>query len=298
MQVHIRNMSKVDIAQVGEVLYGAFNSVAIKHGYARKMNDVKEGRAWAWAIFRNGPRELLVAEVESRVVGICCLNPRGKLGGVGPVAVDPDLQGYGIGKQLMNALIRKAESLQSLRLFQEAYNPASFSMYYSLNFMPVASLLNLTLSESDKVQRNLDPLDNVSEVNTKNLDEVCLYDGPRSRLDRRGDIAYYANWGKIFVYRHQSEIRGYLACLPGSESVQLGPLLAEGEEEAMNLFFYAAKVFKNRHCQARVMTRDNVLVGTLEEIGFKIYSIDLLMVRGPWRPAQYIEAFGAFPEGA
>ena len=138
----------------------------------------------------------------------------------------------------------------------------------------------------------------MSEVNVKGLDEIYLYDSPRSKLDRRGDIAYYANWGKIFVYRHQSEIRGYLACLPGSESVQLGPLLAEGEEEAKRLFLHAATVFKKRHCQTRVMTRDSILVKALKVLGFKIYSIDLLMVRGPWRPTQYIEAFGVFPEGA
>ena len=89
MQIQIRNMTKADIAQVGGVLYGAFNSVAIKHGYAQKMNDIQEGKAWAWAIFRHGPREPLIAEVENRIVGICCLNPRGNLGGVGPVAVDP-----------------------------------------------------------------------------------------------------------------------------------------------------------------------------------------------------------------
>jgi ribosomal protein S18 acetylase RimI-like enzyme len=295
MRTQIRNMTKADIDRVGEILYEAYNGVASKHGYAQKMQSVQVGRSWAWAMLHHGPRELLIAEVENRVAGICCLNPRGDLGGVGPVAVDPYFQGHGIGRELMHALLKRAESLQSLRLIQEAFNPASFSMYYSLNFMPVENLLDLFLNEG--IEQRLDLYNNVSELTARDLDAVYKYDNPRSKVDRRTDLAYYINWGKIFVYRDQSQIRGFLACLPGSESVQLGPLLTEGEEEAKCLFQHALIIFKERCCRTRVMARDYLLVKTLKELGFKLYSIDILMVRGAWRPCQYVEAFGIFPEG-
>ena len=288
-------MTKADIDQVGEILYESFNTGAKKHGYAPKMQRVEVGKSWAWAMLNYGSNELLIAEVENRIAGICCLSPRGDLGGVGPVVVSSNFQGYRIGSQLMDALLERAQNQQSLRLIQEAFNPASFSLFYSHNFMPVAILLDL-FRVGDAEQR-FDKCSYVSELNAKELDAVYMYDSPRSKSDRRKDLEYYIRWGKVFVYRHQSQIRGVLVCLPGSGSVQLGPLLAEGEDEACSLFQHALAYYNDRYCQTRVMARDFRLVKTLLGFGFKVYCLNNLMVRGAWRPSQYIEAFGIFPEG-
>jgi ribosomal protein S18 acetylase RimI-like enzyme len=295
MDFLIRNMTKEDISRVGEILYEAFSQNASKHGYAPQVQSVQEGRAWAWAMLRHGPSERLVAEVESRVVGICYLNPRGDLAGAGPGAVDPCFQGKAVGWELLHAILKRAESMHSVRAIQEAYNPVTFSYQYSFNFMPVETLLDLFLDKGVEVR--IDPRSPVSELTAADLDAISIYNGPRSKLDRRADFAYYLNWGKIFVYRYQSQIRGFLACLPGSKSVQLGPLLAEGEEEAVHLFRHALTIFGKRYCRARVMARDQSLAKALKELGFKLYCVDILMVRGSWRPSQYVEAFGIFPEG-
>jgi GNAT superfamily N-acetyltransferase len=296
MRLQIRNMMKTDLDRVGEILFEAFNNSALKHGYAPRMQSAREGTSWAWAMLRHGPNEILIAEVEDRVAGVCCLNPRGLHGGVGPVAVDPVYQGQGIGGQLMNALLKRAESLQSVRLFQEAFNPGSFSLYYSRDFIPVADLLDIF---ADPVEQKRGELcSKVSELTSEDLDAVSRYDIPRSKFDRRTDLAYYGKWGKVFVYRNRSEVRGFLACLAGSRSVQFGPLVAEGEEEATYLFRHALWAFSGRPCQTRVMARDQVLVRALQESGFKLYCINMLMVRGTWRPGRYIESFGRFPEGA
>ncbi len=121
------------------------------------------------------------------------------------------------------------------------------------------------------------------------------YDSPRSKLDRRADLIYYNKWGSVFVYRKQGQIRGFLACLPGAEFVQLGPMLAEGAEEAICLFRHAVEAFKGQDCRTRVMARDYLLVRALNELGFKLHSINNLMVRGSWRLDDYVEAFGFFP---
>lgn len=295
MKALIRNMTKADIDPVGEILYESFNSGASKHGYVPKMQRVEVGKSWAWALLHYGSNELLIAEMENSIAGMCCLSPRGELGGVGPVVVNPDFQGHRVGSQLMDALLKRAENLQSLRLVQEAFNPASFSLFYSHSFMPVTTLLDL-IRDGEAEQRT-DPCSYVTELTEKNLEAVYVYDNPRSKSDRRKDLAYYVKWGKVFVYQHESRIRGFLACLPGSGSVQLGPLLAEGEEEANCLFQHALSAFGGRQCQTRVMARDYMLVTTLKGFGFKVYCLNNLMVRGVWRPSQYIEAFGIFPEG-
>jgi len=158
----------------------------------------------------------------------------------------------------------------------------------------VADLLDVCLD--GEAQQALNLSNHVSQMTTRDIDEVYTYDSPRSKLDRRPDLKFYANWGKVFVYRNQSRIRGFLACLPGPRRVQLGPLVAEGEEEAECLFRHALALFKNRKFRSRVMARDYTFVRSLKGFGFRIYCINMLLVRGPWRPSQYIEAFGIFPE--
>lgn len=295
VKTRIRDMARTDLNRAGEILFEAFSVAASRHGYAPRINSVEEGISWAWAILRHGPHEVLIADIDNQVAGLCCLNKRGVNGGVGPVAVDPSFHRHGIGRQLMEALLRRADHLQSVRLFQEAFNPASFALYYMLGFMPVAELLDLLVMAGE--QKGMEPCSKVNESTETELDEVCMYDMPRSGFDRKSDLAYFFKWGKVFVYRDRSTVRGYLACLPGKQSVQLGPLIAEGEEEARCLFQHAINIYSDRSSQTRVMARDRMLVMALKEIGFTLYCVDLLMVRGSWRPGKYIEAFGRFPEG-
>lgn len=295
MDIAIRDMTKHDLPRVGELLFNSFNSVAARYGYSPRMQNVKEGASWAWAILRHGPKEIVLAEVDHHIVGVCSLNLRGHYGGIGPVAVDPTFQGCGVGRHMMKALLQRTEGLHAVRLFQESFNPASFSLYYSLRFIPVADLLDLSLSAraSSELNRHSD----VHQLLPKDLSSVSAYDLKRSKFDRTTDLDYYSKWGKVFVYKRKSSIRGYLACLPGSHSVQFGPLVAEGEEEAAFLYQHALSEFTGHACQTRVMARDYLLVSRLREWGFTLYCLNTLMVKGSWRPGRCVEAFGRFPEG-
>lgn len=291
----IRAMKRTDLEEVGALLFRAFHQGAVKHGYAPRIGSKEEGLAWAWALFRYGSPEILVAHVDDRLAGVCGLYRRGAHGGIGPVAVDPAWQGRGVGSRLMAALLERAAGLESVRLFQEAFNPASFSLYYGLGFEPVSELLDLTAEPREG--RGAAGGGGVSELAGHELTDAAAYDMARSRYDRREDLAYYMKWGKVLVCRRASEIRGVLACVPGGRSVHLGPLVADGEEEARSLYERACAVYNGRQVGTRVMARDRLLVSALRQMGFRIYCLNMLMVRGTWRPGSSVEAFGRFPEG-
>lgn len=294
----IRNMIEEDIPRVGEVLYQGFNAVASKYGYASNIEDSQEGRRLAWALFHHGPSERLVAEAENRVVGSTCLHLRGDFAGLGPTVVDPFFHDKSIGRELIGTVLRKAEPVQGSRTIVEAFNPAVLAVcYFALNYMPVMDLFDLYLDKGVQPALNANN-NNVSEIKARDIDEVASYDKVRSKFDRRQDLKFYVNWGKVLVYRDKSEIRGFLACLPGPRWVQLGPLVAEGEEEAEILFRQALVIFKDKNFRSRVMARDYRFAKALKEFGFRIYCVGMLLVRGPWRPSQYVEAFGLFPEAA
>ncbi len=295
MNIQIRAMTKADIDRVGEIIYEGFTAVASHHGYAPNVSSLREGKLIAWAMFHHGPSEKLVVETDGHVVGSTHLSLRGDVAGLGPTVIDPHFQGKSVGRELISAVLKKAEDTSSIRTILEAFNPAVFALiYFSLGFELVTDLLDLVLKR--EVRQSLESCSNVEELALDDLDQVCAYDHPRSGLDRRPDFAYFARWGKVFVYRDRSQIRGYLACLPGSSWVQLGPLVAEGQEEAECLFRHAVASFKDRDFRTRIMARDHLLADALKGLGFRLYCPEFLMVRGLWRPGQYVEALGIFPE--
>ena len=288
-------MTKEDVASVGEVLYKSFNEVAARYGYAPKFQTAKEAVSLAWRLSRHHPAVLLVAEVDHRIAGLCCMSPRGAIAGIGPVAVDPEFQGRRIGHDLVQGCIDRAEGVGSIRLFQEAYNPGSFSLYYTLGFRPVSLLLDLFHQGNSPQQPDFN--ERITQFKSEDLDDLLAYDKSRSESDRIGDLKYYLNWGKIFVVKVRTEIQGYLACLPAQASVMFGPLVAESDKDAGMLFQHAMGAFEGKSFMAKVMARDRELVENLKAVGYKIGSLSNLLVRGSWRPGEYVEGFGMFPEG-
>lgn len=298
MKYRIRSMTKNDVDIAGRILFEAYNDGAIRHGYPPKLKHIDEGKSWAWSLLHYKNNEIFVIEMFDCVAGITCLSPRGDLAGIGPVVVAPEFQGMKIGNLLMSTVIEKAKDVTTLRLFQEGFNVNSFSLFYSYGFFPVATLLNLQRGANVKIDFRLTRKDDFIEIAKQHdLLELLNYDSLKSMANRWGDIGYYLKWGTVFVKRYLSRIAGYLVCLPGSSSIQLGPMVADDEQIGLKLYNNAIETFNQRAMGTRIMSRDKSIVNSLIKYGFKIYGTENVMVRGLWRPGIHSEAFGIFPEG-
>lgn len=299
MDPQIRPMSEADIPQVGEVFFHSFNFLSEKYRMLPKLSSLDVAKVWAWQIMRYDSTIKMVAEIGGRIAGVCCLNPRGNLGGVGPLAVHPDfLRGLRLNPvsyMLREAILEGAVELESLRGFQEAYNTASFNLMYGVNFLPVSTLLHLSFKKRIKVEEDYSK--SITKAFIEDLDELLAFDEPRSKLKRKEDFIFYINWGTVFVCKKDNRINGYLVSLPGKEFTQLGPLVTQNQEDALTLFHKALTVFGKRTYRTHTMARDLQLNKTLMSWGFRLTTVDLLMVRGIWRPGESVEAFGIFPEG-
>ncbi|MCW2983537.1 MAG: hypothetical protein JWR63_1107, partial [Conexibacter sp.] len=62
------------------------------------------------------------------------LDERGPIRGVGPISVDPQAQGTGVGRELMEAALKRGEGARGMRLLQDSFNVQSLSLYASLGF--------------------------------------------------------------------------------------------------------------------------------------------------------------------
>ena len=107
-----------------------------RHGYPPVFASVEIATRRLAAFIANPSVFALVAEVrgEGRIAGFNFLSERDPIRAIGPIAVDPGLHGYGIGRRLMQAALDRAQGAPGVRLVQESYNLESLSLYASLGF--------------------------------------------------------------------------------------------------------------------------------------------------------------------
>ena len=107
-----------------------------RHGYPPVFPSVAIATRRLAAFIANPSVFALVAVMgdQARVAGFNFLSERDPIRAIGPIAVDPSLHGYGIGRRLMQVALDRARGAPSVRLVQESYNLQSLSLYASLGF--------------------------------------------------------------------------------------------------------------------------------------------------------------------
>ncbi len=136
MEIAIRPATDADAQACGRICYEGFCAVTDRHGYPPVFASVEVATRRVAAFIANQSVFGLVAEVpgERRITGFNFLSERDPIRAIGPIAVDPSLHGYGIGRRLMLAALDRARGAPSVRLVQESYNLQSLSLYASLGF--------------------------------------------------------------------------------------------------------------------------------------------------------------------
>jgi predicted N-acetyltransferase YhbS len=130
----LRPIDPADADECARIVYEAFGGIADRHRFPR---DFPSGEAAAQLVtnFISHPAIWgVVAEADGRIVGSNFLDERGPILGLGPITVDPEEQGRGIGRRLMQAALERGAGARGIRLFQDSFNMQSLSLYASLGF--------------------------------------------------------------------------------------------------------------------------------------------------------------------
>jgi GNAT superfamily N-acetyltransferase len=106
------------------------------HGQPEPIADPAEGQAIAASYLEIDPGAALVAVSEGRISGAGFLHPRDGVASVGPVAVDPDRQGRGLGKLLIDRLLEQTGTA-AVRVAIDAFNTRALGMAAKRGFVPV-----------------------------------------------------------------------------------------------------------------------------------------------------------------
>src|SRR5262245_35964231 len=133
---HIRRAQAADAEECGRICYEAYAAVADRHQFPHDYPSIEVATQACSSMIENPRFFAVVAERNGRVVGSNFLDERSAIFAVGPITVEPSSQDRKIGRELMRAVLDRADQQHAIgvRLVQVAYNTRSLSLYAKLGF--------------------------------------------------------------------------------------------------------------------------------------------------------------------
>lgn len=124
------------IPRLSVICHEAFSALHDRFGIERDIPSPEVGEMIIAQTVRRPDYTGVMAVLDGEIVGSNFLTFADEVAGVGPITVDPAAQAKGIGRALMQWVIDEAKrrEIREVRLFQEAINTTSLSLYTSLGF--------------------------------------------------------------------------------------------------------------------------------------------------------------------
>jgi GNAT superfamily N-acetyltransferase len=134
--VMVRDATADDADSCGRIFYDAFESIASRHHFPIEPGSRDFTRFMVGGMLANDGFAGLVAERAGEVLGSAFVDERGVIAGIGPVTVDPAAQDEGVGRALMEAVLRRQRDRAAvgIRLVQTTYHYRSLALYAKLGF--------------------------------------------------------------------------------------------------------------------------------------------------------------------
>jgi GNAT superfamily N-acetyltransferase len=133
-RVTLREIEPEDVKECARICFEAFGGIDDHHRFPRDFPSIEFAEGLMQAFVGSPSIWGVVAEVDGRIAGSNFLHEGDPIAGVGPISVDPDQQGGGVGRKLMEAVIERGKGAPGTRLLQDSFNMLSLSLYASLGF--------------------------------------------------------------------------------------------------------------------------------------------------------------------
>lgn len=156
--------------ELSVICHRAFDTLHQRHGVHRDVPTEEVGRLIIGGVLHRPDYIGAVALEGGRIVGSNFLLLADEICGLGPITVDPAVQARGVGRLLMQWAVdearRRRGSAASVRLFQEAVNTASLSLYTRVGFRwrDSAALMYPRPAEAEDPSIRPMTVDDVAEV--------------------------------------------------------------------------------------------------------------------------------------
>jgi predicted N-acetyltransferase YhbS len=103
MTPELRPTTPADAEACGRIIFEAFRGIADQHGFPWDFPSVEAGAQLAKTFIAAPSIYGVVAELDGRMVGSNFMAEGDPIRGIGPITVDPSVQGSGLGRRLWSA---------------------------------------------------------------------------------------------------------------------------------------------------------------------------------------------------
>jgi GNAT superfamily N-acetyltransferase len=152
MSVSIRPIALSDTDVCGRICYQGYKELYDLHGFPPAFPSVEAAQRRIKSMAEHPSVFGVVGEINGSIAGFNFLTEADPVRAVGPLVVDPAAQGKGAGRQLMNAVMERANGAPSVRLVTAAYNFQSLPLYTSMGFEVKEPLLSM-VGRPERAQR-------------------------------------------------------------------------------------------------------------------------------------------------
>jgi len=232
MSLELIPLHQEHVPELARICHEAFSALHDRYAIGRDIPDIETGMLIISHVANRPDYTGFVATMDGKLVGSNFLLHGDFVAGIGPLTVDPRYQSRGVGRALMQSVINESErrNISQTRLFQEAINTTSLSLYTSLGFAwrDSAALMQATPASAD--DPSIRPLTIDDCVSIKSLSQQSY------GFSRAGDAAYLlaAQFPGFLRERDGHEV-GYLI------SSLFGHASAETEDDLLALIAHAAR---------------------------------------------------------
>ena len=211
MNLTLRVGTPDDAGRCGTICYEAFRVIAEAHHFPPDIPSSDVAVAGFTSRLSHPGYHVIVAEINGRVVGSNVLDERSRIVGVGPITIDPTVQNRAIGRQLMEAAIRRATERHcpGLRLLQAAYHSRSLSLYTKLGFEARDLLVTM---QGPSLGLHV-PGHAVRKALEEDLDSCNALCHRVHGHDRSGELLEAISSGTARVVQHDGRLTGYATAL-------------------------------------------------------------------------------------
>jgi predicted N-acetyltransferase YhbS len=237
--MNIRSVTTADAENVGRVIYKAFCGIADRHNFPCDFSSVEAAMQMAAMCAENPNVAGFVAENGGEFLGSNFLWRHNSIVGVGPITVDPDVQAKGVGRELMQTVIKAGRDAPGIRLVQDAFNTTSMSLYAGLGFEVVEPLVIMQGVPAGGNSKS--PATTVRRIVEKDLTTCGELCEKIHGFDRLNELKETAKIFPSFVAERENRIVGYTS---SPNFWQMNHAVAETAEDMQNLLAGAANITK------------------------------------------------------
>ena len=267
------------VGEMGRICYEAFKELHDRHRLPLDVPSATLARQLLGMMVSRSDFYSVVALLEGQVVGsnfLCFSDP---VAAIGPITVEPGLQGQGIGLALMQDVVDhgRRRGIERIRLMQETINAGSLSLYASMGFDSREEVAYLQAAAAPAEDPSVRP------VTDKDLAAVEKLSADIYQTSRRNEVAAAIRYGFTPLLRQRDgRVTGYL--IPGL----FGHGVAESADDACALVGEMARRLPPEAARFFCPVRQANFYRQVLKMGCRTIKVLTLMTLGPYEPPREV----------